>query len=302
MGLNQLRIVIGASLLPSGDGVLAAGMALAQALAARVHVVHAVPTEVSFPLTATVERERRSLLEAALDRLRPELAGSVRPEVEVRCGAAHRVLLERARCLCADLVVIGARDRENHFQGLGTTADRVLRRSCCPVLVVRGQMRLPITRALFPVDLSPLSAETYHIGLRWLKAISSRELPEISLLLVEAEPKAASGAEMLARFVGNHHPADWPPPRTWICHGEPRREILREIEAQRPQLVVLGTHGSGGFERLLLGGVTTDLLHQSPVSLLVIPPAAALAEETALEAWRRSQVPCSPDPHVEFYG
>jgi hypothetical protein len=40
-------------------------------------------------------------------------------------------------------------------------------------------------------------------------------------------------------------------------------------------LVLLGTHGRSGFQRLLIGSVAESVMRHSHGSLLVVPPAAA---------------------------
>jgi nucleotide-binding universal stress UspA family protein len=54
--------------------------------------------------------------------------------------------------------------------------------------------------------------------------------------------------------------------------GDPAREIRHEAEAGRADLVILGTHGRSGFERLFLGSVTEKVLRSTPVPVLTIPP------------------------------
>ena len=67
---------------------------------------------------------------------------------------------------------------------------------------------------------------------------------------------------------------------TALLDGEvPADAIAREAAERGAQLVVLTTHGRGGFSRMWLGSVTTDLLRGSNLPLLVVragdegPPA-----------------------------
>jgi nucleotide-binding universal stress UspA family protein len=57
---------------------------------------------------------------------------------------------------------------------------------------------------------------------------------------------------------------------TRVRGGEPWREILAEAEDLPADLVVMGTHGRGGFEHLLLGSVTEKLLRRVSCPVLVV--------------------------------
>lgn len=57
-----------------------------------------------------------------------------------------------------------------------------------------------------------------------------------------------------------------------LKEGKPAREIAREAESWPADLLVLGTHGRSGFERLFLGSVTEKVLRTTRVPLLTIPP------------------------------
>lgn len=59
-----------------------------------------------------------------------------------------------------------------------------------------------------------------------------------------------------------------------VVEGTPAREIVRLAEQVRADLLVMGTHGHGGFERLLLGSVTEKVVRMSRSAVLTIPPAA----------------------------
>ncbi|HEX9641940.1 MAG TPA: universal stress protein, partial [Candidatus Krumholzibacteria bacterium] len=63
--------------------------------------------------------------------------------------------------------------------------------------------------------------------------------------------------------------------------GLPRQEILSELEKAPADLVILGTHGRSGFERLLMGSVAADVVRQASVSVLVVPPAQARETDAA---------------------
>src|SRR5688572_23815931 len=46
-----------------------------------------------------------------------------------------------------------------------------------------------------------------------------------------------------------------------LLSGDPAREIVKYAESEKPDLIVLPTHGHGPFRRFLLGSVTAKVLH-----------------------------------------
>ena len=59
----------------------------------------------------------------------------------------------------ADLVVVGSRGESVlRRMVIGSTASRLLRKSRCPVLVVKNPFKQPYRRVLLPMDFSPASA------------------------------------------------------------------------------------------------------------------------------------------------
>ena len=59
--------------------------------------------------------------------------------------------------------------------------------------------------------------------------------------------------------------------RTQVVQGSVVGEILRFARELPADLIVMGTHGRSGFERLLLGSVTEKILRKSPCPVLTVP-------------------------------
>ena len=60
--------------------------------------------------------------------------------------------------------------------------------------------------------------------------------------------------------------------------------LLEAIDELAPQLVVLGSHGRTGVQRVLMGSISESLARRSPVPVLIVP-APARAKIAKLVAW-----------------
>ena len=75
-----------------------------------------------------------------------------------------------------------------------------------------------------------------------------------------------------------------------LVHGaSARHAILSEVESILPDLLVIGSHGRGGFDRFLLGSTSYGLLRKASCPVLVVPPGATASEG------RFSRVLCGMD-------
>jgi nucleotide-binding universal stress UspA family protein len=261
---------------------------------------------------------RRARLDAQVARLgiRPEeLAGS-----SVIHGAPHFALAEAAAAAGADLIVVAAAESWGRLATLlGSTADRLVRIASCPVLVIRGPLAVPPRHVLVGVDLSPISGEALTKGLEIVGSLGSLGAPggpsvgagtamadwrgpggagtAQALLVLETEPPlpdqlgdrsappiapiAPATIAALDRFVAEKSPPSWQVTPLIRTGTHAAGKILEMSEDFESDLLVVGSHGSQGFSRRLLGSVTEMVLRHSAISVLVIPPAASGAAAMA---------------------
>jgi nucleotide-binding universal stress UspA family protein len=59
-----------------------------------------------------------------------------------------------------------------------------------------------------------------------------------------------------------------------VLRGEPVPLILNMADSLPADLIVMGTHGTSGFQRLLLGSVTEKVLRKATCPVLTVPPRA----------------------------
>jgi len=57
---------------------------------------------------------------------------------------------------------------------------------------------------------------------------------------------------------------------TDVLFGSPESRIVETADEMKPDLVVVGSHGYSGWERLLIGSVSDSVVHHAPCSVLVV--------------------------------
>ena len=291
-------LVIATSLAEGSGEIVRAGAAAARASGARAWLVHAyLPPVVGYDEGGVdeswgerqEERIREALARQARQSGLAELPGFDPDRLCAVPGSPPRTVADFAREVRAGLIVLGASEA-GRLQRilLGSTADGVVRGASCPVLVLRPGAAFPPSRVELAVDLSPLSAAALHRGLEVLAVLGVPLADAEALFVLDPDEIGRSrtfSAEQIERFAGEElhrfvdaHTPPWlaAPPRSRVRVGLPRPEIVAAVEARHAGLVVLGTHGRSGLERLTLGSVAAEVLHHAPCHFLVVPPDATL--------------------------
>ncbi len=230
-------------------------------------------------------RERLAMLTAELGPLHGSSAG-----IALASGRVLSAILDQADARGADLIVVGARG-EGYLGRLliGTTSERLLRRTLRPMLVVKQTPHEAYRRVLVPVDFSACSTQV----LRLARAVApgaelilfhAFEAPfeaklryagveeeTLNRYLIAARRDALARLQDLSAEVG----LDVGRVRQHVEHGDASRVILAQEQELDCDLIVMGKHGQGMMEELLLGSVTKHVLAESVGDVLVVnqPPA-----------------------------
>jgi nucleotide-binding universal stress UspA family protein len=289
------RILVGVALDGSDERVLAAAAAIGRTTGARLTIVHATePMDGAALLDAGADMTAggNATLTASVDRWVPP---DVVRTVEVLPGPAHRVLTEVAARTSPGLVLVGASGDAATL--LGSTAERVVRKASVPVLVVRDRLAEAPRRVVAPVDLSDLSASGFRCGLTMASQLAGgAELHVVAPFAIgfldplsrEMREQGSTTAEMtrrararLAEVVDEHVPDVALDVEKQVVLGPARDVILSAAKLASADLIVMSTHGHGGFERLVLGSVAATVVREAPCSVLLVPPEAAFCDEIA---------------------
>ena len=282
--MSEKPIVVGVDESPEAVRAARMGWELAAALRAPCRLIHVIPDAWVTPDLAVVPITP-ALVEQVVDearhRIRDRLADAV-PQaaldaIEISVGRAPYVLAEAAAG--AQLVVVGGKTHGPLARGLGgSTAHFLVRSLEVPVLIV-ALAGWPVHRVLAAVDLSYAAEPTIAAARKLIAGLQAR----LRLLHV-VEPMHAPGVvpapvdeeavfeETLRRFqrltanVTEIEPADRVTRR-----GLAADTVAKEAAEWAADIVVVGSHGKGWIQRMLVGSTTERLMTLLPASLLIVP-------------------------------
>ena len=204
---------------------------------------------------------------------------------EVLQGEPYRTIVDYAETYDVDLVIMpthGRRGLERFL--LGSTTERVVRRSEAPVLTIRPDddvtVRYPYRRVLVPTDGSDPASAALDVGLGVADAASAAvhllSVVDVTSLGVDVRADLQTAAleesahEIVDRAAERATAAGFEPTTAVEFGGSVTRVIRSYVTANDVDLVVVGTHGRTGFDRYVLGSVAEGLVRTSPVPVLTV--------------------------------
>ena len=101
---------------------------------------------------------------------------------------------------------------------------------------------------------------------RWGKVY----IPHTSMDVFQKE--ALEGAEKVMDRVCEEQLQSCPSFERRVVSGDPATEILKTIEAEDIDLVIMGTHGRKGLEHVILGSVAENVVKKSSAPVMTVNP------------------------------
>ena len=213
-------------------------------------------------------------------------AQGVDAEFRVERGPPGDRLLEVAEAEGCDLVVAGVARHESLGRAvLGSTVDRLARRSPVPVLVVRGRVQGPYRRMLVASDWSASAEHAMRTAMAMfpqsaITVLHGYEVPMAGLMDTTREQMLAAVRDQ-ALVDGREFIARCQPPggvgsvSLVVERGDPSL-LMRMYASQYPvDLAVVATQGRSALLDVMLGSVAQRLLEDLPLDTLVVRKPSA---------------------------
>jgi len=216
-----------------------------------------------------IHREARDEIAPIVDGFRTH---GVAVSLAILQGAPAAQLLELEAKMAPDLVIIASHGRTG-LQRLarGSIADQLVREGSVPVLVVPsfGDETAVSGRVIVPFDGSELAAHALPI----VRALAGKPIKTVGLFRSAASQEGESIAISELNRIERELPASITRADIVVREGDPVVGIL--AAAAPGDLIVMATHGRGGFDRFWHGSVAQRVLHRSRVPILLVRASGA---------------------------
>lgn len=272
------------------EAVIPYAVHLADKMGSELDVVNVIEGEVSS------ERLAKAYLDKIVDDIK-EPGIRKKRSVILRGKAADQILdyVERNKI---DIIASASHGHSGIRKWfIGSTVDKIVRGTKVPVLLVHSKEKGSISRqaAVFTHVLLPLDgSKAAEAALPITESIANKIKVRVSLIravspLVDQyagppegyvvdytgkvmqalEEEATDYLKQTAKFFEEKGILV----SITMIMGSPATEILKYIEKQKVDLVVMSTHGRTGFGRWILGSVANKILHSVEIPLLIVRPS-----------------------------
>jgi nucleotide-binding universal stress UspA family protein len=226
-------------------------------------------------------------MEASADEEMVKLAATVKKagikvEYRIRTGDVYEEIKRSIEDVKPHMIVMGTHGRrgvERWF--IGSTTEKLLRHSPVPLITISAtgeKAEMCFRRILVTTDFSEGTSD----ALAYAFSVAQENESQIMLLHVVHDAAAdVSGKyrESLVQGVQKQLddlvPTDakaWCDVSTDVEIGVPYRIIMRTLEDEKIDLLVMNIHGKGMLDRALLGSTAERVVRVAPCPVMLIPP------------------------------
>lgn len=250
--------------------------------------------------TSTQAKALAKEIEGAIAALRKH---GVDAEVAVYAGEPTRTLVNVIVDQGFD-VLVKAAQTEGWPRG-GSSDQRILRHCPCPVAILRPPTPDQPHKIMAAIEMNPDDPDDNAVNDEIMDAAIRTAMGYFSQLVVvhawhlQGEPMLANGFARLPRakidalrederqhhrrwlesyvdrYVGGLGPEAkrYLKPEIRLVQGLPTQALVRQVETEKPELLVLGSVARTGIQGLLIGNTAESLVSQVPCSTLTVKPA-----------------------------
>ncbi len=273
------NILVAVDFRASTDNVVSNAIVFAKKFKSKLTLVHVLPEgSTNEKVDSLVRKAAEEELTKINERFREEDIQT--GDAMIMFGNYSDRIVFASKKMGANLVIIGAGEKQKKDSvQLGTTAVRVIQKSKVPVFVIKsGQDLNQIKNILCPVDFSDESNNALKNAIAIARVFQAKltvlsVYTEFKQTITRIDPDEVNRQRKqdqeleLKRFLDKHNLIDLDYSQE-VAGGSPSQEILKAIEAHQIDLLLMGTTGRSGINKILLGSVTEKVTREVLTSFI----------------------------------
>lgn len=269
------------------EGAVKEAIYLAKSCIAQLSVLHVLETNPEF------ETEGQKFVEkmenAAWEHLNDIKKAAARENVEVktvvvRTDQPYKAIVDEAAARGADVIVMGRHGRTGLKRMLmGSVTAKVIGHAHCNVLVVPRGATVNCKNLFVAVDGSRFgnmaAAEAVSIARRcgsniaFVSVVPSEEFVHVEhsrVHLHDAAQVEMKNIQANAEGIREQALKEGVPAQVLMLSGSPAEAIVDAAGRGNADLIIIGSHGRTGLDRLVMGSVAERVIALSPCAVLVV--------------------------------
>ena len=243
---------------------------------AKVHVMSLVATGVEHEaLGESILKQEMAKAQAHLDEIKAQAdAAGVACETHLVQGErVDREIVDLAERIKADVIVMGRRGRRGLARlMLGHATAQVIGQAHCNVLVVPRAAHVEGRHIVLATDGSRF-ADAAAVTAGNLARVCGTPITVTSVHKPGYAPERRAEAEDAVARVVAHMQREGSVSEGRVLEGDPADTIAALARERGADLIVTGSHGRTGLERVLLGSTSERILNETPCAVLVVKAA-----------------------------
>jgi uncharacterized protein len=249
------------------NGAIHDAINMAKKCKSKLHVLTILPDVEHDSLAHPVLKEERDTALRSLNHVQQQAqAAGVTCEILLGHGSAEQEIVEEAEYSNMDMIIMGRRDKNDLLRSMmGSTTQKVIAQTRSSVMIVPHHATFANKGIILPVDGSRYSDAAATTVLNLVKQCSVPVTVVAVAQTANQEAEAHANAVRIQQLLGEAGVTASVEMRT----GAPDTEIVA-IAKERGDLIVMGSHGRSGLERLLSGSVSERVIGLAECPVLVV--------------------------------
>ena len=281
------KILCPVDFFPASDAAVSYAVGLGANYDATIHLLHVItpilPNEYAIDTVEIMKSMEKSTAEEMKKLVARVKEAGVSIYTEIRTGDVYDQIKQAIEVVQPELVVMGTHGRrgvERWF--MGSTTEKLMRHSPVPLLTISAsgeKVAVPrFRRILVTTDFSDGTPD----ALAYAFSAAQENESEITLLHVVHDVTAdVTGKYRDSLIAGIRKQLDdvvpaeaknWCEIATRVETGVPYRIILKILEDEKIDLLVMNIHGKGMLDRALLGSTAERVVRAASCPVMLIPP------------------------------